>query len=364
LVSRYRLFNPFSNSHLHTTDQNEYNVLGTWGFLQEGARSKIFNAPAIVGGTGAVPLYRIYNIPGRRHFWTTDRNEYLTLIRIQGIYHGEASDGFMMPVQVAGTIPLYRLHYCCASPHIHHWTEDLNEYTVLGARGDWQQEGIAGYIYPLSTVTPANDKSHRSSAAASPEILTVVNAASKQAVSLAPNQLAIVVGRNLPEKPEVWIGGQAVRVLSASEKQISILTPPDLPDGESLLEVRANGILMASRQVRVAPVSPGIFTKDEQFGVGHAVFLDERGQAAETVERGSAVTMFVTGYGSEWTNLPIAAWIGGHPAEVISVQPKDTEGTLAVTIRVPALSPVGEYVPVSLRIREGITQPGASIPVR
>jgi hypothetical protein len=74
--------------------------------------------------------------------------------------------------------------------------------------------------------------------------------------------------------------------------------------------------------------------------------------------------MFVTGYGSEWTNLPIAAWIGGHPAEVISVQPKDTEGTLAVTVRVPALSPVGEYVPVSLRIREGITQPGASITVR
>jgi uncharacterized protein (TIGR03437 family) len=196
-----------------------------------------------------------------------------------------------------------------------------------------------------------------------PSILSVVNAASRQAVSLAPNQLVLVFGRNLPQEPEVSIGGTAVRVISASDRQIKILIPADVSEGESLLEVRASGSLVASRRVRVAPVSPGILTKDEHFGVGHAVLADEHGEA-QGVERGSTMTVSVTGYGSQWMDLPIAAWIGGHPADVVAVEPKEAEGTLAISIRVPADAPVGEYVPVSLRLREGITQPGASIKVR
>jgi hypothetical protein len=143
------LYNPFSRSHLHTTDLNEYNTLASWGFQQEGISGRIYDAPVTVGGVAATPLYRIYNAPGLRHFWTADRNEYISLISwFPDTYRGEGIDGFVFVNAVPGTVPLYRLVFKFASPIIHHWTSDLNEYTVLGTTGAWTQEGIAAYILP------------------------------------------------------------------------------------------------------------------------------------------------------------------------------------------------------------------------
>lgn len=145
-VSRYRLFGTVTRSHLHTTDLNEYTVLGATGiWRQEGVTGQLLNAPGAYQGVTAVPLYRIYKQQSRSHFWTTDPNEYLTLIRWDGVYTGEGVDGLALPSAAPGTVPLYRLAHQFEVPVLHHWTTDANEYTVLPERG-WRQEGIGGYL--------------------------------------------------------------------------------------------------------------------------------------------------------------------------------------------------------------------------
>lgn len=148
LVNRYRLYNPYFRAHLHTTDLNEYNVLGTRGYIQEGISGKMLDGPGSVNGVAGVPLYRLYYEPGKRHFWTADRNEYVTLIKYRGMFFGEGSDGFILPSQAPGSIPLYRVVHRYEVPLIHHWTTDAYEYFVLGQSGGWIQEGVAGYMMP------------------------------------------------------------------------------------------------------------------------------------------------------------------------------------------------------------------------
>lgn len=90
-----------------------------------------------------MPIYRLYFVDGRRHFWTADRTEFEN----NKSYQSEGIDGFFVPVGTPGAIPLYRLRYCCATPVVHHWTSDLNEYNALGNNG-WAREGVAGYMLP------------------------------------------------------------------------------------------------------------------------------------------------------------------------------------------------------------------------
>lgn len=148
LVNRYRLYHPYLRAHLHTTDAHEYDVLPAWGYIQEGISGKLLDGPGSVNGVAAVPLYRLYYEPGKRHFWTSDRNEYVTLIKYRGMFFGEGSDGFILPAPAAGSIPLYRVVHRYELPLIHHWTTDAYEYYVLGQSGGWIQEGVAGYMMP------------------------------------------------------------------------------------------------------------------------------------------------------------------------------------------------------------------------
>ncbi len=137
----YRLFDPSTSSHHYTTDAHEYSVLSTGGFTGEGSAGRMYDAP----GTSGAPNYRIYFNQSRMHFWTTDRNEYLTLIRNRYYYAGEGVDGFMPQAPATGTVPYYRLVYCCAAAPIHHWTTDAHEHGVLQTQG-WTSEGVVGYL--------------------------------------------------------------------------------------------------------------------------------------------------------------------------------------------------------------------------
>ena len=56
---------------MYTTDANEYAVLATRGWRQEGVA---FNSVK-----DGVPVYRLYNSGLKKHLYTTDSNEYKVL---------------------------------------------------------------------------------------------------------------------------------------------------------------------------------------------------------------------------------------------------------------------------------------------
>jgi ELWxxDGT repeat protein len=142
-VTQYRLYHDGTKEHLYTTDLNEYNVLGTRGWTQEGVAYRMLTN-GIYNGVATIPLFRLYHPGIQQHHWTTDSNEATTLGSNPAWFY-EGTIGYLLPSQVSGSVALYRMSL--ANPPIHLWTTDQNEYTVLATRG-WTQEGIIGYVIP------------------------------------------------------------------------------------------------------------------------------------------------------------------------------------------------------------------------
>jgi hypothetical protein len=145
-VLRYRLYSPVTLEHLYTTDLNEYNTLGsftgTWN--QEGTVGHVLDNPGSFNGVIAVPYYRLYDTSVQRHHWTTDPNEYYTLIQFPQ-YNAEGVDGYILPTNTTGATQLYRLLYPFV-PGLHHWTIDANEYDTLISTYGWVGEGGSGFV--------------------------------------------------------------------------------------------------------------------------------------------------------------------------------------------------------------------------
>jgi uncharacterized repeat protein (TIGR01451 family) len=146
-VQRYRLYSDVTKEHHFTTDLNEYTVLGASGnWVQEGTVGRVLDNPGSYNGVAAVPYYRLYDQETRWHHWTTDANEYYTLIGRPN-WDAEGVDGYILPTQAAGTIELYRLTYPFL-PGLHHWTTDPAEYQALIAQFGWIGEPGAGFVVP------------------------------------------------------------------------------------------------------------------------------------------------------------------------------------------------------------------------
>ncbi|MBF0777381.1 GBS Bsp-like repeat-containing protein [Streptococcus cuniculi] len=128
VASVYRLYHPGLQVHLYTRDVNEYKVLGTRGWKQEGESWKIATQQG-------EPVYRLYHPGLRIHLYTKDRNEYQVLGGRGWNQEGEAYRSY-------GNMPIYRLYHPGVKRHL--YTRDANEYKVLGTRG-WKQEGVAFY---------------------------------------------------------------------------------------------------------------------------------------------------------------------------------------------------------------------------
>ena len=142
MAPRYRLYNPNNFHHHYTTDANEYNALEAIGWIKEGAGCYLYDGNVTIDSVDAVPYYRIYNPNSFEHHWTTDANEYDVLETLGWIQEG--ADGYVFATQVSGSEPLYRLYN--PNDGLHHWTMDSNERTVLVGLG-FIDEGIACYVF-------------------------------------------------------------------------------------------------------------------------------------------------------------------------------------------------------------------------
>lgn len=127
----YRLYYSPTYDHHYTMDANEYRVLGTRGWTQEGV------AWYSSDNSTEIPVYRLYYPWTLDHHYTMDAHEYEVLGT-----RGWIQEGIAWYSDPNSAVPVYRLYHEGLKDH--HYTKDLNEYKVLGQRG-WKQEGIAWY---------------------------------------------------------------------------------------------------------------------------------------------------------------------------------------------------------------------------
>ncbi|MBM7635874.1 hypothetical protein [Streptococcus saliviloxodontae] len=135
--SIYRLYNPTLKEHLFTSDTNEYDVLSSKGWNQEGLA---WYAP-----DNGQQVTRLYSKITHKHLYTTDQNEVSVLTR-SGAWVQDA-----MSFYSGGDTPIYRLYHEGIKTHL--LTADTNEYQTLA--GAWNQEGVKLY----ATALPDSDRS-------------------------------------------------------------------------------------------------------------------------------------------------------------------------------------------------------------
>jgi hypothetical protein len=132
-TSVWRLYNPNNGEHLYTTDANEYKVLASIGWKQEG---EAWRSPK-----SGDAVYRLYNPNSGDHHYTKDLNEYNTLAKLgwkqEGVKFYSSNDS-------ANQVTIYRLFNPNLTAGTHHYTKDANEYKELGRIG-WKQENIGFY---------------------------------------------------------------------------------------------------------------------------------------------------------------------------------------------------------------------------
>jgi hypothetical protein len=356
LVERYRLYHPGIQRHLYTTDPNEYSVLASRGWQQEGVQGRIYDQPASVGGVASTPYYRMYFLLQPQHFWTADRAEYMHWIHnAPGAWLGEGVDSFLLPQQAPGMIPLHRMLWLGPGYPYHLWTTDANEvnYWVNVAK-TWKSEGIAGYLYPkLATVQTAfRQPLAQASSAVRP--IAVLNAASFADGPVTPGETVRVYGGNLTAEARVLIDGETIASQVVTKDYIEVVLPSRIAlQGLARFEVEDAGEVSNAAILPVVAARAAVFA-DELFG---------RGLARTLASEPGTVTVLLNGTAD--ATLPIGATIGDYPAEVISVRSHGA-GRAALTLRLPAevQSSASEYAPLLVRAGEVMSQLGVVVKTR
>jgi uncharacterized protein (TIGR03437 family) len=377
----YRFYDPFSNSYLYSADTNEYNTLRARGYPLQGVSGLVMNGPTTVSGISNLALYRVYVNSTSSHFWTSDRNEFRTLVNAQQAYMGEGVAAFVMPYinaqgqvspQVTNTIPFWRAAYQGAN--LHFWTSDPNEYNGTNGKqlpAGYVGEGIACYIFPNSGAVGIGTSAQFADGTAvpmeddgGPAVVTAVNGASYVSNGvIAPGQTLIVYGRHLGGR--VLLNGVPAQVIGAQDNEIRVVVPKELAGTtEVSLEVEYRGRRSQPIKLEVAAANPAIFGSN-QWGRGNAQAQNEDGTingVENGAPRGTVVTLYTTGVSLA---LPVEVHIGGQTAEVISAQVSGTRaGVTEVRVRVPETVEAAPFQPVVLHVGNMFSQPGVGLATR
>jgi uncharacterized protein (TIGR03437 family) len=176
----------------------------------------------------------------------------------------------------------------------------------------------------------------------------------------------------------VTVNGLAAPLFYASPTQINYQLPTGLTGlSEASLVVSVNGVVSPAVTINLFVDSPGIFTLNQQ-GTGQgAILISQTGQIAgpsgqdsRPVMRGEYISIYCTGLGpvthapadgspapssplSDTVSVPTVV-IGGQvvPVQFSGLAPNFT-GLYQVNVQVPANSPTGAAVPVSMRFNQG-----------
>lgn len=128
-VPVYRLYNKTSGEHFYTTDSNERISLIKIGWNDEGI--------GFYEGQSGTPVYRLYNANGGEHHYTSDEKERDTLVKYGWNYES-------VSFYASGSIPLYRQYNPNAFANNHNYTTSTYEKDYLVSIG-WHDENISFY---------------------------------------------------------------------------------------------------------------------------------------------------------------------------------------------------------------------------
>lgn len=228
------------------------------------------------------------------------------------------------------------------------------------------------------------------------------NAASLADGEISPGQLVSLFGLGLgPDTPKSASGGAAflpkrlggVRVLFdgqpapllfVSKEQINLVAPSRLgDDGEADVQVEFASSWSNVLTVAVAQASPGIFTL-RQGGAGQAAALNfDSGAysvngAGNPIAKGDVLIVYFTGAGAvpvdglipsaprALEGADVRVTVGGQSAEVLYVgdAPGIVSGVYQANIRIPAGTPAGANVDLTITVDGAGTQGGVTIAVQ
>ncbi len=364
-IPRYRLYNPVNFAHFFTASQNERDVLVTRGLEPEDPPPGMaYNQPATVSGFSTLPFYRILFFPQNGapifHYWTRDREEYKTAVRIRNLNLGEGIDSFLLSGKAPGTYPTYRLRFTAGpTPYpIYHYALAY-EAAVLVWYGWGVSMGVDGYLEPMPAA--GSLRNELKTQAPGSAIGAVLNAASHESGAVAPGQLIRVYGSNFSKFVRAFIDDSAVHLTAVTERYIELAIPETVAgNGSIALFVDDLGVRTEAVTVPITPANPAVFVKD---------FLG-RGIVETRPSDPGTITLQLTGAGEldlGQPKLPLSVRLNGYPADIISISAiADQPGRLAVNVKLPVEVLAGgtDLVTVALQVGEANAQPGLLVRVK
>jgi uncharacterized protein (TIGR03437 family) len=250
-----------------------------------------------------------------------------------------------------------------------------------------------------------NDRIRKLTALATPppvvEGTAILHAASLLDVAVAPGQRIVIRGENIgPAEaataapgPEgvygtelagvaVRVDGEAVPVFIAQQNQVTAQAPFSLAGKEqAVIELSYRGEVRVIQTIRIAPVSPGLFT--ESGGNGQIIAVHEDGtlnSPANPAPRNSVVTLYATGEGPTDPPgqtgkiaaeplprpvLPVRVTLGNWGCEVLHAASAPGEaGVMQIIVRLPGGFAPSGTLPLVLRVGDAAAQPGVVLTIR
>jgi hypothetical protein len=286
---------------------------------------ELFSEWSCVGIAYAAPIagnlvnrYRVHIPPTRDHLFTTDKNEYDYLGTLGFEREGIAERIYDGPATVSGVtaVPLYRIYLQKGQQHF--WTIDRGEYLwLIQFRGTYLGEGVDGFVFP--TQIPGTVRQYR--------VLHPLAYPPIHHWTTDQNEFDWLkkVGW-IPETNNVWV-----------------FPPPPQASGA------------AAPPAYSAPDGPRLLT-NSPLRKGRAMAANQDGSANgedAAAPAGSTVTLYLENADE---NGDVQVWIGGKPAAA-----RMKAGRLQVEIP-EGLEPGA--APVTVRLREGETQPGVLVNVQ
>lgn len=194
--------------------------------------------------------------------------------------------------------------------------------------------------------------------------VSIVNAASLTADSVAPGEIVTVFGTGFdPANTQLLFDGAPATLFYTSATQINAVAPATLTPGtNTTVSVVVDGAAMGGSSVAVVSAAPGIFTVAG--GTGQAAANNQDGSLnsmSNPAARGSVVSLYATGQGSAATNVTIS--VGGSNAAILYAGPAPGfVGLMQINAQVPAGSATGTE-PVVLTVSGVASQAGVTLAI-